>query len=77
MRPAWRLATSSLSARRSRTGLLVAAVALSSALIAAVACAMASMHEGLRQRIESTVGSADVRIQRVGLSHELHRQLSD
>lgn len=66
MRPAWRLAISSLSGRRSRTALLVCAVALSSALIAAVACAMGSMQAGLRKRIESTVGAADIRVNRVG-----------
>ena len=37
MRPAWRLAINSLSGRRSRSLLLVASVALSSALIATVA----------------------------------------
>jgi putative ABC transport system permease protein len=66
MRPAWRLATNSLSARRSRTALLVASVALSSGLIAAVACAMASVQAGVRARVEETVGAADVRIQDVG-----------
>ncbi|MBX3387611.1 MAG: hypothetical protein KF768_13665 [Phycisphaeraceae bacterium] len=55
-----------MSVRRSRTALLIATVALSSALIAAVACAMASVHHGVRQRVESTVGAADVRISRIG-----------
>lgn len=66
MRPAWRLGISSLSARRSRTALLVATVALSCGLIAAVACAMASMHKGIRQRVNDTVGAADLRVQRIG-----------
>ncbi len=66
MRPAWRLAISNLSIRRSRTALLVASVALSAALIAAVACAMASLHAGIRRKVEQTVGAADLRIQRVG-----------
>lgn len=66
MRPAWRLSISSLSVRRSRTALLIATVALSSALIAAVACAMASVHRGVRDRVEATVGAADLRLSRVG-----------
>lgn len=66
MRPAWRLAISSLSVRRSRTALLVASVALSAGLIAAVACAMASLHAGIRTKVEQTVGAADLRVQRVG-----------
>jgi len=66
MRPAWRLATSTLSVRRSRTALLIASVALSAGLIAAVACAMASLHAGIRKRVEQTVGAADLRVQRVG-----------
>ena len=66
MRPAWRLAISTLSVRRSRTALLVASVALSAGLIAAVACAMASLHAGIRTKVEQTVGAADLRVQRVG-----------
>jgi putative ABC transport system permease protein len=66
MRPAWRLGINSLSGRRSRSMLLVASVALSSALIATVACAMASMHSGLKQRIDATVGAADLRVARTG-----------
>ncbi len=66
MRPAWRLCINSLSVRRSRTALLISTVALSSALIAAVACAMASVHHAVRQRVESTVGAADVRVSRIG-----------
>lgn len=66
MRPAWRLAINSLSGRRSRTLLLVAAVALSAALITAVSCAMASVHAGVRKRVMTTVGAADLRVQRRG-----------
>lgn len=66
MRPAWRLAINSLSARRSRSLLLVASVALSAALITAVSCSMASLHTGVRKRVEATVGAADLRVQRVG-----------
>ncbi len=66
MRPAWRLAIKNLSVRRSRTALLIATVALSAALIAAVACAMASVNEGLKLRVAQTVGAADMRIAKVG-----------
>lgn len=69
MRPAWRLCISSLSVRRSRTALLISTVALSSMLIAAVACAMASVHNGVRDRVEATVGAADLRLARVGKDH--------
>ncbi|MGE0303751.1 MAG: FtsX-like permease family protein [Phycisphaerales bacterium] len=51
-----------MSGRRSRTLLLIAAVALSSALIAAVACAMASLDRAILQRAKLILGSADVRI---------------
>ncbi len=66
MRPAWRLAISSLSTRRNRTALLVCAVALSAALIAAVSCSMASVHKGLRARVEATVGASDLRVVKLG-----------
>jgi putative ABC transport system permease protein len=66
MRPAWRLSIRNLSERRSRTALLVATVALSAALIAAVTCAMASAHKAIRRRIDATVGAADLRIAHVG-----------
>src|SRR5262245_36641572 len=66
MRPAWRLAINSLSARASRTLLLVAAVALSAALIAAVSCAMASVSNAVRVRLEQTVGRCDLRIKGAG-----------
>jgi putative ABC transport system permease protein len=66
MRPAWRLAINSLSARASRTLLLVAAVALSAALIAAVSCAMASISNAVRVRLDQTVGRANLRIKGAG-----------
>ena len=62
MQAAWRLATSNLSARRSRTVLLVAAVTLSAALIAAVACALESANGAIRQQLEGQIGSAELRI---------------
>ncbi len=66
MRPAWRLATKTLSERRSRTALLISTVALCAMLIAAVTCALASMNEGIAHRVGVTVGNADVRLQHVG-----------
>lgn len=66
MRPAWRLAISSLSGRLSRTVLLVMAVVLSAALISVVSCSLASIHAGMRQRIEATVGGSDLRLTKIG-----------
>ncbi len=66
MRPAWRLAINSLSARRNRTLLLMAAVALSAALIAAVSCAMASVSSAVHVRMDQTVGKSDLRIKPAG-----------
>lgn len=66
MRPAWRLAINNLSARRNRTALLVASVALCAALIVAVACAMTTLKITLQQRINETVGAADARVVRQG-----------
>lgn len=62
MPAAWRLATSSLSARRTRTALLCACVAMCAALVCAISCAIASINAGLEQRIAETVGAADLRI---------------
>lgn len=66
MRPAWRLAINNLSARRNRTLLLIATVVLSSSLIAVVSCAVASMHVGLRKRVEAAVGASDLRADKTG-----------
>lgn len=66
MRPAWRLATSSLSARPSRTLLLIAAVVLSAAMIAAVSCAMTSITSAVGVQLDQTVGSAELRLKSAG-----------
>jgi len=66
MRPEWRLATNSLSARRSRTFLLIAAVALSAAMIAAVSCAMASITKAIGLQLDQTVGRAELRLKSAG-----------
>ncbi|MCG3125010.1 MAG: hypothetical protein GIKADHBN_03521 [Phycisphaerales bacterium] len=62
MRPAWRLAISTASRRRNRTALMVATVALSAALIAAVACAMASLDRAIEANVVATVGRADLKL---------------
>lgn len=62
MRPALRLATSSVFGRRSRTVLLIAVVALSAALIAAVTTAMTSVQGSLSKRLTMVVGTADARV---------------
>ncbi|MCA9271653.1 MAG: FtsX-like permease family protein [Phycisphaerales bacterium] len=49
-----------MQARRRRTALLVAAVALSALLIAAVSTAMVSIQGSLTERIASTIGRSDV-----------------
>lgn len=63
MRAAWRLARSVCSARPSRFALLTAAVALSTALVAAIACAMASLDAAVRAQLDTAMGTAQVRIQ--------------
>lgn len=75
MRPPWRLAISSLSARRSRSVLLVATLALSTALIATVACAMHSIQNSAKAQADQTVGSADVRLRALGTGKTLDADL--
>ena len=62
MRAAWRLGINGLVGRRSRTVLLVLAVTLASALVTAVACALASVNKGMEQRVLATLGRADLRV---------------
>jgi putative ABC transport system permease protein len=62
MRPGLRLATSNVFVRSSRTLLLIAVVALSAALIAAVTAAMSSVQGSLSKRLTMVVGTADARI---------------
>ncbi len=58
----WRLSTSALAARRKRTVLIVAAVALATALITVVAVMMGSLNDGLRRQVAATLGNADLRV---------------
>lgn len=62
MRAAWRLAINSVSARPSRSALLVAVVALCATLITAIAFALASVQGAIGSRLDSTFGRADLRI---------------
>jgi putative ABC transport system permease protein len=75
MSAAWRLAINSLSERRSRSVLLVGAVALSAALIVCVACAMSSVHAAINRQVEATVGRADIVVQPAGTGRTLRPQL--
>lgn len=65
MLPALRLATNSLLGRKRRTALLASAVAFSTALVAAVACSLASLNAGMEWRVATTLGRADVRVREV------------
>ncbi len=65
MRPAWRLATSSLDGKRLRTALLAGAVALAASLITAVACGMASVSVSMEDRLDAAVGRADAALTHV------------
>jgi hypothetical protein len=55
-----------LSARRSRTLLLIGAVALSAALIVSVCCATATIHGAINHQLATTVGAADARVKPAG-----------
>ncbi len=66
MRSAWLIGVNSLSGRKRRTALLAGAVALSTALIVAVACAIASVNAGLALRAARTIGLADLHVRHVG-----------
>jgi len=65
MRAVLRLSINALAGRRRRTTLLILAVALSTALVAAIACAMASMNASIEQRVARTVGVADLQVRHV------------
>lgn len=62
MRAVSRLAIRNLSARPWRSVLLVGAVALSAALISAVACAIASANRAVEVQLGQQVGQADVKV---------------
>lgn len=66
MRAAWRLGINAVSARRSRSALLIAVVALAAVLISAVGVAMGSLRAAIEGRVEATVGRADARLRGAG-----------
>lgn len=65
MRAVSRLSINALLGRRSRTALLIGAVALSTALVAAIACALSSLNEGMSFKLANTVGRADLIVREV------------
>lgn len=71
MRPAWLLAIKSAAERRTRTLLLIGAVALSAALITAVASALKSLNASVELRTQVLIGSADVTVQPPGAGQTL------
>jgi len=71
MQAAWRLTRSGLSARPSRTTLLAAAVALSAALVTAVACALASTNRAVAAQLDARLGTAEVRLVPAGRGQTL------
>lgn len=75
MRPAWRLAISSASARPSRMLLLISAVALSAALIAAVSSTLHSLNESVLLRTQVTLGLSDVELKPAGSGAQMPESL--
>lgn len=66
MRPEWRLAISSVRERRSRSMLMIVVIMMAAMLIAAVGVALGSLRGAVAGRVESMVGTADVRIRPSG-----------
>lgn len=66
MLPIWRLTLNALAGRPKRTRLLALAVAASTTLLTAIACALESLNAGLEQSVTQVIGRADVRVKRVG-----------
>ncbi len=77
MRPAWRLATSSLSERPSRSLLLLAVVAMAAMLIAAVGAALSSIRGAIEGRVEAFIGRGDLRIRAAGRNGLLEAGILD
>jgi len=76
MRAAWRIAIDWLAGKPLRTTLLTTAVALASSLIVAVSSGVASVNAAFRLRAEGAVGSADLRLERVGAAPFGHAALT-
>ena len=62
MPPAWRLARTALWGRPGRTALLLFATTLAAALVAAVACSIASARDSVAAGFGRFIGNADARI---------------
>lgn len=62
MRQTLLLSINAFTARPTRSSLLAAAVALSTALVAAVSCALASLNAGMELRVNQTLGRADLKL---------------
>ena len=62
MLPSWRLARNWLAGKPGRLALMIGAVALASALVVAVSCAVASVQKSMEQGITSFLGAADARV---------------
>lgn len=75
MRPAFQLAIKTAWARRSRTGLLVGAVALSAAMIVAVASALNSLNASIDLRTRATLGAGDLRLEPTGSGQTLDESM--
>ena len=75
MRSVWRLGINSVFQRRSRAYLLVAVVALSAMLIAAVGVATGSIRAAVDARVETMLGKADVRIRASGAGGSFDEEL--
>jgi putative ABC transport system permease protein len=71
MRATWWFARQTLAARRSRSALLGTAVALSSALVMAVACALETVRVNTEGQVARFIGEADARlVNRFGASFD-------
>jgi hypothetical protein len=62
IRGAWRLARNSIAGKPGRSALMVAAVALSAALVVAMSCSVGTMQASLRRGVEKLLGASDARI---------------
>ena len=62
MLPSWYIARQSFLGRRSRTALLIAAVAMASTLVVMVSCGIASMQGNIEHRLERVIGRTDARL---------------
>ena len=62
MKPSWHIAQHVLFGHKVRTALLVVAVAMASALVAAVATGMRTVQASIEHRISRAIGEVDARV---------------